>query len=435
MLQISEKGKTIPASPIRKLVPFADKAKAKGTHVYHLNIGQPDIATPDIALEAIRKIDIPVLAYTASGGNNSLRAKFAEYYQKLGINGSIQINVNEPILLKISYKNHTIYQKSEYIVTKSLKVPTTKEDVINHMSKLNDTPYYFSSFDITLMDDVFVPVKVLNDLRRDAIKKLSDSRLNDKVSRVKDSVQINPKPHTICSPKLTIEVSTLEQYELAKKMGIEHIYFKNIVRRNNSSYLDDCNEMLIGGLSSINYYKNKDVTLVSDHSLNVNNHISAGMLSSLGVERVTLSSELNANQIGQFVDNYIIKYKTAPNLEMIVYGRLSLMHSKYCPLKRLNMCGKCKTNSFALRDEFETFPIRFNDDCTINLLNGKILNLLDEINNIKGINYFRLIFTNESLTEMEKIISFAFDKLNNQSTQKIFDGKKHTRGNYRKQLL
>ena len=86
MLQISEKGKTIPASPIRKLVPFADKAKAKGTHVYHLNIGQPDIATPDIALEAIRKIDIPVLAYTASGGNNSLRAKFAEYYQKLGIN-------------------------------------------------------------------------------------------------------------------------------------------------------------------------------------------------------------------------------------------------------------------------------------------------------------------------------------------------------------
>ncbi len=85
MLQISEKGKMIPASPIRKLVPFADKAKAKGTHVYHLNIGQPDIATPEIALEAIRKIDIPVLAYTASGGNNSLRAKFAEYYQKLGI--------------------------------------------------------------------------------------------------------------------------------------------------------------------------------------------------------------------------------------------------------------------------------------------------------------------------------------------------------------
>ena len=85
MLQISEKGKIIPASPIRKLVPFADKAKAKGTHVYHLNIGQPDIATPEIALEAIRKIDIPVLAYTASGGNTSLRTKFAEYYQKLGI--------------------------------------------------------------------------------------------------------------------------------------------------------------------------------------------------------------------------------------------------------------------------------------------------------------------------------------------------------------
>ena len=85
MLEISEKGKLVPASPIRKLVPYADKAKAKGIRVFHLNIGQPDITTPEIALEVVRRLQISVIEYTASAGNHTLRTKLAGYYQKLGI--------------------------------------------------------------------------------------------------------------------------------------------------------------------------------------------------------------------------------------------------------------------------------------------------------------------------------------------------------------
>lgn len=85
MLQISEKGKALPASPIRKLVPYADKAKEKGIQVYHLNIGQPDIETPPIALQALREMKLKVIAYTESAGNHSLRIKLAEYYRSLGI--------------------------------------------------------------------------------------------------------------------------------------------------------------------------------------------------------------------------------------------------------------------------------------------------------------------------------------------------------------
>jgi len=83
---ISEKGKAMPASPIRKLVPFAEAAKKKGRKVYHLNIGQPDIPTPDVALNAIRNIDLKVIEYSHSAGNESYRRKLASYYQKLGIN-------------------------------------------------------------------------------------------------------------------------------------------------------------------------------------------------------------------------------------------------------------------------------------------------------------------------------------------------------------
>ena len=85
MLQISEKGKHIPASPIRKLVPYADQAKLKGIKVYHLNIGQPDIPTPHLALEVVRRTRLSVIEYTPSAGNLSLRQKLAHYYQKLNI--------------------------------------------------------------------------------------------------------------------------------------------------------------------------------------------------------------------------------------------------------------------------------------------------------------------------------------------------------------
>jgi aspartate aminotransferase len=75
----------MPASPIRKLVPFAEAAKKKGIRVYHLNIGQPDIQTPDVALQAIRNYDARVIEYSHSAGNESYRRALAESYRKLGI--------------------------------------------------------------------------------------------------------------------------------------------------------------------------------------------------------------------------------------------------------------------------------------------------------------------------------------------------------------
>jgi aspartate aminotransferase len=86
MPNISEKGVQMPASPIRKLTPYADQAKLEGKKVYHLNIGQPDIATPKGMLDAIKNIDFDVWAYTSSEGTLTYRTKLAEYYNKLGYN-------------------------------------------------------------------------------------------------------------------------------------------------------------------------------------------------------------------------------------------------------------------------------------------------------------------------------------------------------------
>lgn len=86
MLSISNRGIAMPSSPIRKLVPFAEAAKKRGIKVYHLNIGQPDIETPKMVLDAVRNSDFKVLEYSHSAGNESYRRKLVDYYASVGIN-------------------------------------------------------------------------------------------------------------------------------------------------------------------------------------------------------------------------------------------------------------------------------------------------------------------------------------------------------------
>ncbi len=88
MPTISNKGRNMPESPIRKLVPYAENAKKNGIHVFHLNIGQPDIKTPKVALEAVKNNTIEVLAYSRSEGSEEYRKKIANYYVKNNINVS-----------------------------------------------------------------------------------------------------------------------------------------------------------------------------------------------------------------------------------------------------------------------------------------------------------------------------------------------------------
>lgn len=94
MPKISKKGQQMPESPIRKLVPYSEIAKKRGTKVYHLNIGQPDIKTPEIAMNSIKNLDINVLEYSHSAGFESYRRKLADYYQK----HNLPINIEDIII-------------------------------------------------------------------------------------------------------------------------------------------------------------------------------------------------------------------------------------------------------------------------------------------------------------------------------------------------
>lgn len=349
-------------------------------------------------------------------------------YKKLPINLIFLAKVQQNLKIQLFFEDYKIEEELEYKVEKSLTYPTTKENIYNQLSKLNDTPYYLNSLEILMDENVFIPIKLINELRRKVVEKLNSLRLDFKVS-LKDQKKIKVKSYQLKKPTITVQVSSLKQYEVVKKLGINHIYFNNIVLRNNPSYVNN-QEILIGGYGAIEKYHNQNKTLVADYSFNVSNYLDVALLSSFDVDRITLSTEINKEHINNLVNNYFNEFNTYPNLELIVYGRTKLMHTKYCLLKRLGLCGECKNKQFSLKDKFEQFPISFNADCSMNIYNSKIFNILDDVKFLNGINYYRLVFTNESEEEIINIINSFKNILDNKETSKTFDSKTNTRGHF-----
>ena len=103
MPKISKRAENMPASPVRKLVPYAIQAKQKGIKVYHLNIGQPDIETPDVVLNTIKNQSLRVLEYALSEGNIEYRTALKNYYHSLGFN-----DLNEKLPSKGSTRSSVI---------------------------------------------------------------------------------------------------------------------------------------------------------------------------------------------------------------------------------------------------------------------------------------------------------------------------------------
>ncbi len=349
-------------------------------------------------------------------------------YKKLPINLIFLAKVQQNLKIQLFFEDYKIEEELDYKVEKSLTYPTTKENISNQLSKLNDTPYYLNSLEILMDENVFIPIKLINELRRKVVEKLNSLRLDFKVS-LKDQKKIKVKSYQLKKPTITVQVSSLKQYGVVKKLGIKHIYFNNIVLRNNPSYVND-QEILIGGYGAIEKYHNQNKTLVADYSFNVSNYLDVALLSSFDVDRITLSTEINKEHINNLVNNYFNEFNTYPNLELIVYGRTKLMHTKYCLLKRLGLCGECKNKQFSLKDKFEQFPISFNADCSMNIYNSKIFNILDDVKFLNGINYYRLVFTNESEEKIIKIINSFKNILDNKETSKTFDSKTNTRGHF-----
>jgi putative protease len=323
--------------------------------------------------------------------------------------------------------------ESEEILGEAINNPTTKDQVIKQFARLSDTIFELNHIDFEAYS-AFIPAKLLNAARRDIVQGLYDLKLNSqkkrtKALKAKEKISFAPE-----KPYLTATVTTQEQYAACVSCGINEVYFENVIRRNQNDYREKEGQLLIGGYGGIYHYR-KTNPFVADYSLNVVNSASCYELYKLGAKRVTLSYELNKTQIEDLMTAYYEENDGYPSLEMIVYGKAPMLFTKYCPLKKMNQCGICKRSRYELKDEHGTFPIITHDDCTTTLLHGKTLNLLDELQSIKGIEAFRLNFTVESKEQVVNTINTALSKLYGSLNKAVFNQETDTRGHFNKEIL
>ena len=187
----------MPASPIRKLVPFADAAKKRGIKVYHLNIGQPDIESPKEALDAVKNNQLKVVAYAKSGGNDSLREGLARYYQGIGIN--------------VEAADINITNGGSEALQIALSVTCDPDDEV-----IVFEPFYTNYNSFALQNDVkLVPITT----------HIEDGFALPPMSEVEKRITPKTKGVVICNPGnptgcLYTKKALLELGEIAKKYGL-----------------------------------------------------------------------------------------------------------------------------------------------------------------------------------------------------------------------
>ena len=323
--------------------------------------------------------------------------------------------------------------ESQDILGEARNNPTTREQVVKQLSRLSDTIFTLGDVDFEEYN-AFIPAKLLNSARREIVENLYDQKLNSKKKRVIEATAKEKIAFPLKAPCITASVTTKEQFDACVSAGITEVYFDNIIRRNQNTYPEKEGTLLIGGYGGIYRYRETN-PFVTDYSLNVVNGSSCRKLHQLGAKRITLSYELNRRQIKELIASYYEENGGYPALELIVYGRAPLMFTKYCPLKKMNQCGVCKTKSYVMEDEYGSFPILSHDDCTTTILNGKILNLLDEMPSIEGVERFRLSFTTESADEVVKVARAALRKLDGSLNQPLFNQETDTRGHFNKEII
>ena len=263
--------------------------------------------------------------------------------KKIKIDGKCILKVGESIKLIVSDSKNIVEKNSDYIIEEAKTTETTINRVKEQLNKLGDTIYEFDNIEIDSDFNIFVPINKLNELRREVIHTLNDLRMY--------KTNYKKEKYDICvdnfekTNKKNILINTYEQY-LKIKDKYDIIYIDNEEEFNKIDdnkcilKLDRINEhlknyndkLLVSDLGSVYKYKNID----TDFSLNVTNSYSVAFLHSLGVNKITLSYELNYKQIKNLVECYKNRYNKQPNLEVIIESNEEAMICKYNMLKKYN---------------------------------------------------------------------------------------------------
>lgn len=316
--------------------------------------------------------------------------------RKVSINGKVIVKQDEFMKITLNDGKNEVTFISDEKPQLATNKPLMKEDIEKQIKKINDTVYTFRNLEIYTDNKSFVTLSKLNEIRRGTIELLDQKRLYN-IEYKKCSYNIDlPNFNTV--NKENILIRNKDMYNKIKSKKFNELYLPDYLynginddrkvlklsRIQNENRKYDI-PVLVGEIGSII----KDC--YTDFSFNVVNSYTVAFLHSIGVNRVTLSQELNDEEIKELIDAYIKRYQKNPNLELIVYGREEMMISKYNILKNLN-----NHNNYFLMDKYKNrMPILINNDI-MTIFNYNIRDKKDKFKYFDmGINYVRYEYLDE----------------------------------------
>ena len=349
---------------------------------------------------------------------------------------------------------------SDVKAEKAQKVATTSQRIIEQIKKTGNTVFEVNVVDLDMDDDIFVPIAILNDIRRNALDNLQSKIIDsfkrkyteymDKEEFEKVYVQPNRK-------KVSILLNILnKEYDYNNLKSVDNVYIpfrywqnmqmqpiiENICKKYNTyiylpaitkeNYLRifqmnfstfDLKGIVISNVSQLKLVNRNDSLkgkeIIANYTLNIFNDYTINLLNKYGFDKFTISPELNNKEIEHL--------NRQMNSEMIVYGRTLLMTSEYCLVGHNSNCeGKCKKGRYALKDRINyVFPV-YTDvtNCNSLIYNSKITSIQSKDINIDSI---RIDVLDESIDEINKIVYIH-------SLGQKLEGGEYTNGNFNKEV-
>lgn len=352
----------------------------------------------DIGSDVVKTLDSKLNAKINNLINCNLR--------KVKISGMLTLTSNSQLIFKVTDGKNEIVVTGEENIQKADNNPTTIDRIKSQLFKTGASVYEFEHLEIDVPNDLFIPIKSINELRREALARLDKVRLVINRS-YKKGIYKREVPAFERTFEKNIYIEEYSDYMNIDLKPYNNIYVRNdyyekVLNKNNvypkisrviTQYDDYNTRVLVGDVGGLYKYKNVD----TDFSLNVVNSYTIALLHSFGVNKITLSYELNEEQIKKMLTNYLERYNRNPNLELIMYAREELMISKFNLLNYYNL-----TKAGYLRDKFgNKYKIKVFENLMY-IYNFKARKI-DDINALYklGINNFRINIVDEK--DLKKI--------------------------------
>lgn len=362
-----------------------------------------------------------------------IRESYEFNQRRVPVNMFVEAHSGDLLQLIISDGLHTITVQSEEYLEKANRRATTKEEISKQLNKVNDTIFKVDYIEINMYEELFIPIKIINQLRRDGLNMLYETRSNE-ISRTNIPFTFNDVTTMQHLDKIYLNAKVLNEEQLLACLDqVDSVYvcdcslyekYKDDIRvklcsskvaKEKEDYHNVSMIQEIGGIYALEHFE-------CDTSLNVYNAYTMHFLKKMGATLISFSHELKSFEIKMLMEQYKSLFNECMNTQFVAYGRVEVMVSEHCPINASLVdndkknCQLCRNQTYALKDKFNNYFPMCNDlECRMHLYDYKTLNHIGNIKELlaAGVNHIRLDFTFETIDEVNAIINKTKDEMYN----------------------